>query len=389
MLEKYRRQYRDHKVQFIFVDYDDTIVESDQTLFPLIAGSKLSEEHPFFESVSSLLESSDEVFKFFCIHLRIEKTSLITDITMIKKDEGFLLIIDDLSEHYDSYQSVAQSRNESIIKTELTVIKNQELEERERFKNSFIQNFSHELRSPLTGIMAISDILATTSLNGEQRKMLDFLKHSNSNLSLMLEDILNISSIGSGRLELQQKLFSLAKLFKLLEFTYKTKAKKKNLDFYCHLDEKVPEFVEGDRLRIYQVLTNLLDNAIKYTTKGNIKLSIVFNQKWANKVSLRFEVSDTANGIPQESFDTIFESFTQLNTENKANGSGLGLAIVKGLLKLMGSKIRLNSTVGEGSVFYFDLLLRFPLQTFPAEHMDNASVFVPERIKRIVINFAF
>ncbi len=377
MLNKYRQQHADQSIQFIFLDDNGRVLESGETIFTVEVGSSIYRIHPFFESLSALLENLEKELALYCIHLNIQETSLIADMKIIKEDQGVLLIISDLTEHYSSYQSVAQARNESIIKTELTVIKNNELEERERFKNSFIQNFSHELRNPLTSVMAITDILASTSLTNEQQEMLSFLKDSNTNLRLMLDDILNISSIESGRVELQEKFFSLRKLLKLIDFTYKAKARQKNLEFEFILDEKVSEFVEGDRLRIYQVLTNLLDNALKYTSKGKVTFSVLFNQKWANKVSLRFEISDTGDGLPEESHESVFESFVQLESGKNKNGSGLGLAIVKGLLNLMGSKINVKSKHNEGSIFYFDLLLKFPLKSTLGQASAATDVFDP------------
>jgi len=367
MLEKYKHHYTHQNLQFILLDDKGNIVESDETIFPIETSGSIFALHPFFESLSAFLETPEKELNLYCIHLSIQETDFIVDMKIIKEVDGVVLSINDLTEHYNSYQSIAQARNESIIKTELTVIKNNELEERERFKNSFIQNFSHELRNPLTSTMAITDILASTNLTNEQREMLSFLKDSNTNLRLMLEDILNISSIESGHIELQEKFFSLSKLLKLIDFTYQAKARQKNLEFEFKVSEKIPEIVEGDRLRIYQVLTNLLDNAFKYTTEGKVVFSALFNQKWANKVSMRFDVSDTGEGLPEESIDSIFESFVRLDSGKKVNGSGLGLAIVKGLLNLMGSQIKVNSKLGEGSNFYFDLLLKFPLHSIDQE----------------------
>jgi len=361
MLNKFKQHFFDKNLQFILLDNDGVIIESDQHLFEVLPGNSIIDVHPFFESFPSFLDSEEKTFTFFCIHLSIDENYFITDIILTIEKDVMVLMIHDLTQHYEAYQSVAQARNESIIKTELTVIKNKELEERERFKNKFIQNFSHEIRNPLTSIMAITNIMSDTDLTREQQKMLDFLKESNSALSLMLEDILSIGAIDSGKLELREKPFSLIKLFRLLEFTYKTKAKKKGIEFIASFDTRIPEFVQGDRLRLYQILTNLLDNAIKYTNEGQVEFSMAFNQKWANKVSLRFEVSDTGVGIHEESLETIFESFTQLGTDPNKQGSGLGLAIVKGLLNLMGSTVKATSKPNEGTVFHFDLLLTYPL----------------------------
>ncbi len=381
MLNEYRHRFLNESLQFILLDNNSVVVESDDSIFRVMQGESITELHPFFESIPSLLESEGETFKFLCIHLCIHEDFRIVDITILNEKPNSVLIINDLTEHYESYQSAAQARNESVIKTELTVIKNNELEERERFKNLFIQNFSHEIRNPLTSIVAIANILSDTQLTDQQRKMLDFLKESNAALKLMLEDILSLGAIDSGKLQIHEKSFDLTKLFRLLHFTYKTKAKQKNIEFVAVFDERIPDFVEGDRLRLYQILTNLLYNALKYTDSGKISFSVSFNQKWANKVSVRFEVSDTGVGIPEESLESVFESFTQLDVDQNKDGSGLGLAIVKGLLELMGSKIKVTSQVGQGSVFYFDLLLKYPLHVVQEEPKRNTSQ-IPRDIKR-------
>jgi signal transduction histidine kinase/ActR/RegA family two-component response regulator len=334
---------------------------SDQELFTVNIGSSVFELHPFFESLTEIFESPEEEVDFYCVHLSLNKRTLTVDLKAVKKESGLLLIIYDLTQHYNSYQSVTQVRNESVIKTELTIIKNQELEERERFKNRFIQNFSHELRNPLTSIMAITNILEDTGLNTEQSKMLQFLKASNTNLKLLLEDVLSISMIDTGRLAIVPKMFDLKHFFDLLEFTYKAKAKEKGLNLIASWDNKLPNLVEGDRLRLFQVATNLLDNAIKYTETGSVSLSIKLNQKRANRVSLRFQVEDTGMGIPNEKRGVIFESFKQLHAKGNAGGNGLGLAIASGLLHLMESDIKVKSVVGQGSEFYFDIALKFEL----------------------------
>ena len=305
------------------------------------------------------MESVQETTAFRCVQLGTATDKLTADIEVSKKKEGHILIvIHDLTKHYRSYQAMAQSRNESIIDSELILLKNHELQERERFKNEFIQNFSHELRNPLTNIIALTNILRRTDLTTEQMRILSILKDSTSNLKLMLEDILSISMIAKGKLMLNPSVFNFPQLVDFLKLTYSTRAKEKGLDFKITADEKIPDYLEGDRLRLLQVLTNLCDNAVKYTEKGNIDLHIALNQKRGNTINLRFGVKDTGSGIPQESLDTIFESFEQLGP---TEGVGLGLAIVKGLLTLMGTDIRIDSTSGIGSHFYFDVTLNYPI----------------------------
>ena len=372
-LEQYKVQYVNQNIQFIIIDFDGVIVESDQTFMKLNKGDYIYDVHPFFTSYSSILESLDESITYECVHIDYLEKEFITDVKMIKKDNCILLVIYNLTDHYTSYQSIAQARNESIINAELVILKNIELEERERFKNAFIRNFSHELRNPLTGIISITNVIEGTNLTSEQQQMVNFLKESNANLKLLLEDIMSLSMISSGKLQLRNKVFNLYDLLQLIEFTYKTKAAKKSFDFVLNYGKKVPEFVEGDRLRLFQIITNLLDNAFKFSEKGKVVLDVQLNQKRANKVSLRFKVSDNGVGIPKEKIDSIFESFAQLDTIGKQQGSGLGLSIVKGLLELMDTSIRVETKVGQGSEFYFDLSLKFPLDLTSKPILKNTS----------------
>ncbi|MBT8299822.1 MAG: response regulator [Maribacter sp.] len=360
-LERYKEAYVNKNIQFIVIDFEGVILESDDTFITVSKGGFIYDIHPFFTSFTAILDALEESITYNCVHIENLGKEFITDIKMIKKDNSILLVIYDLTDHYISYQQIAQARNESIINSELVVLRNLELEERERFKNAFIRNFSHELRNPLTGIISITNIIEGTNLTAEQQQMVNFLKESNSNLKLLLDDIMSLSMISSGKLHLREKVFNLYDLLQLIEFTYKTKADQRTFDFVLDYDQKVPELVEGDRLRLFQIITNLLDNAFKFSEKGKVVLEVKVNQKRANKASIRFKVSDNGVGIPHEKIDSIFESFAQLNGIGTQQGSGLGLSIVKGLLELMDSSIRVESTVGKGSEFYFDLTLKFPL----------------------------
>ena len=362
MLKKYQEEYTTKNVQFILTDFTGNILESDQTFLTIDKKGTIYDIHPFFECFTSIKEDLKTGVFFSCVHLNFADSAYITDIKFFKKDEGILVIIEDYTQHYIEYQTIAQSRNESIINGELVAIKNAELEEREKFKNSFIRNFSHELRNPLTSIISITKIISDTDLTEQQQNMLTFLKESNANLKLLLDDIMSISMISSGRLALRENVFSLPQLFDLISFTYKAKANEQDVQFVLKIDKKIPEFVEGDRLRLFQIITNLLDNAFKYTDSGKVILDVQFNQKRANKLSLRFEVKDTGIGIPEDEMEDIFESFSQLNqTSSRSSGTGLGLSIVKGLLNLMNSEIKVISKIGKGSTFYFDIVLKQPI----------------------------
>ncbi len=373
MLEHFKKKYIDKEFQFVSVDTDGKITDCNESFLSLRQGGSIFDLHPFFEILRTLNWQENRETNFNCIHLDSNGAEFIVDISVIGQKEGWQIVIKDLTQHYNDYQSAAQTRNESIINSELIALKNVELLERERFKNQFIQNFSHELRNPLTSSISIAHLLEGTSLNHEQREMLDFLKGSHMHLKTMLEDTLNIGMIASGKLALREKDFDFFRLFELLEFTYRAKAKQKELEFDCSIDEKIPELVRGDRLRIYQVLANLLENAIKYTEEGTVSFHIKLNQRWANTVNVRFKVSDTGYGIAEKDLPKIFDSFSQLQNNAKQTGVGLGLAVVKGLLEILGSEIKVSSIVGKGTNFYFDLNLKFSLNLTSSQGRGKSS----------------
>ena len=313
---------------------------------------------------------------FRCVQLGSEENLLTVDIELSRTAQHIVLVIYNLTGHYIEYQQLAQSRNESVINSERILIKNNELKERERFKNEFIQNFSHELRNPLTNIISLANVLGRTDLNESQIKTLQVLQESTGNLKLILEDILSIAMIAKGKLALNPSVFHFTNLLDFLLLTYTTRAREKGLAFVMNVDNSLPVYIEGDRLRLLQVLTNLCDNAIKYTNTGSVELKVSLNQKRANTLHLRFEVKDTGQGIPADKLSTILESFEQLGP---TEGAGLGLAIVKGLLNLMDSEIVINSELGVGSYFYFDVSLRCPI------HQPKA--IVSESIKKLKKNY--
>ncbi len=358
MLKQFKENYSHSHLQFILTDAEGIVVDCDQIVLNISKGTQIGSLHPFFMGIPEIMAAVEETTVFRAVQLGSAKNLLTVDIDISKREDYLLIVIYDLTEHYREYQAMAQARNESVIDSERILVKNDELQEREKFKNEFIQNFSHELRNPLTNIISLTNILGRTDLNDQQEKTLKILRESTTNLKLMLEDVLSISMIAKGKLALNPSAFYLPQLIEFLELTYVTRAKEKGLTFTISADKKIPDYIEGDRLRLLQILTNLCDNAVKYTDKGTIELKVALNQRRADTLNLRFGVKDSGSGIPPEHLETIFESFEQLGP---TEGAGLGLAIVKGLLVLMDSDIKIDSEFGTGSHFYFDVNLNFPL----------------------------
>ncbi|WP_452219710.1 ATP-binding protein [Lacinutrix salivirga] len=352
MLEAYKKNYAKAIIQYILIDFDGTIKESDDTLFSNIEKKNVSDLHPFFESFIDLLQTPNSDYLFSCIHLNINGKEIISDISLktFSNNKLPLVIIQDLTAHYNNYQTSAQVRNESIINSQVLELKNSYLREKEEFKNAFIANFSHELRDPITGIITFTDILEKSNLEPQQKGYLDIINSSSNHLKKMIDDILDISKIEVGKLELKLNPFNLKELLEELTSSYKVKAAQKGLEFITNFNANLPDIVEGDAMRLRQMLSNLLDNAIKFTSIGNVTFNASLNQIRANKASIHFEVIDTGIGIAKEHIDTIFNSFKQLEV-NTNTGSGLGLAIVKYLVELTNSKVNVESELNKGSTF--------------------------------------
>lgn len=361
MLKEYKQNYAQSVNQYIIVDIEGQIQESDDVIFTNLVGKHISTIHPFFESLSSVLKEKNQDLVFSCIHLNDEKNNtIITDI-IVKTFDGKqlpLIVILDLTVHYNNYQTTAQVRNESIINSQILELKNDYLKEKEAFKNAFIANFSHELRDPLSGILTFSDILKKTGLNDEQHNYLKVLDSSTNYLKQLIEDILDISKIESGKTEIVVQPFNLPELLNEIAQVYKAKSEQKGLNFITEFNDNLPKIVGGDKVRLRQVLSNFLSNAIKFTEEGSITFKAVLNQTRARKANINFEVKDTGIGISKENQDAIFESFKQLNTSHKYKGSGLGLAIAKHFVELSGSTISVNSKLDKGSSFSTNLNFR-------------------------------
>lgn len=231
----------------------------------------------------------------------------------------------------------------------------QRAEESEKIREQFLSKMSHEIRTPLSSIMGMSHILNKNEHLWEQEKYLDAIWQSSENLLVILNDILDLSRLESGKIEIEkipfQPINELMKLRELLKY----KAEEKGIDLLCDLHPDIPKVLVGDPVRLNQVLLNLTGNAIKFTEKGKIRVSIRLKEFIENKAIIECTVLDTGIGIPKDRLDKIFDSFTQADsdTSRKYGGTGLGLTISKQLLELQNGSISVESNPGEGSTFTF------------------------------------
>jgi signal transduction histidine kinase/ActR/RegA family two-component response regulator len=217
-------------------------------------------------------------------------------------------------------------------------------------KSDFLSNMSHEIRTPMNGIVGFTDLLMAENLGQKEKEFVQSIKFSADNLMVIVNDILDYSKIEAGKLSLLKTDFNIHALIKELSRNHYIQSKAKGLHFELNLDEKVPHMIKGDPVRMFQILGNLLNNAIKFTTEGNIKFTICYSN---DGKKMLFSVKDSGIGISPEKQKYIFEKFTQAeeNITRIFGGSGLGLPIAKKLAELMNGDILVSSVIGQGSEF--------------------------------------
>lgn len=282
---------------------------------------------------------------------KIAEGDLETDIPIRAEDE--------LGQLADSYEKMkGQIRNMiQYLKDRQTVA-----ESANKAKSTFLANMSHELRTPLNGILGYAQILKQSpDLTPKQTEGVNVILRSGEHLLSLINDILDLSKVEAGRMELHPVDFSLKDLLENLSRIMDLRARQKKIQFNLEIKGKLPELVNGDDSRLRQVLMNLLSNAVKFTDKGQVSLIV---QAEDGDQGINFQVKDTGHGISHEHIESIFSPFQQVGrVDRMTEGTGLGLAISRKLTQMLGGELKVNSKVGKGSLFYFTIHLPEVSQT--------------------------
>ncbi len=259
------------------------------------------------------------------------------------------------------------------IATDITGHKEQEHElrgqiilasETQKIKEQFLANMSHEIRTPIHGIISLSKIILQSKLEKEQLNYLNAIRKSADNLLVIINDILDFSKIEAEKMTFENTCFNLRELINTIYELFKARSDEKNVSIVIEYASDLPELMKGDPVRLSQVINNLMGNAIKFTHKGSVTLSVYKREDKENKTQVGFKVKDTGIGIAQNKLATIFDSFSQAGTDitRKYGGTGLGLSIAKRIVELQEGTIQVESKLNEGTVFSFEMPFEKPAQ---------------------------
>jgi PAS domain S-box-containing protein len=330
------------EIQYVNASVKETLGHSPQSLigkkfFDYIYPGSLPKFKVTFDKIKRKLYQESVEFLFLCkngAYKYLEFNSI--NLKQKEKIEGFILDCRDITERKRDAE---------------------ELKRAQKAKEQFLANISHEIRTPLNGIAGMATLLSQKPSEAEQAMYLNAIKSAADNLKVIINDILDLASIESGKLKLEQIGFNLNDLLQSLISTFSHQAKEKKISLRAELQDEANQIFIGDPVRLNQILINLISNALKFTHTGSIIIKCAVQKQEKINCHLKFEVSDTGIGIPKDKLKTIFESFSQADASvtRKYGGTGLGLTIVKQLVELQEGTITVSSQVDVGSVFTFIL----------------------------------
>ncbi|WP_051929409.1 response regulator [Flavobacterium sp. 83] len=293
------------------------------------------------------------------------KNGNLTDVlfngSVYKDDKKNVLGVVIVARDVTDQKRIEKELTEAKVFAELTTLIAEEAkskaEDAVKAKQQFLSNMSHEIRTPMNAIIGFTKVLIKTPLTDKQNEYFNAIKVSGDALIVLIDDILDLAKVDAGKMTFEQTPFKIATSLSTMLHLFETKIQEKNLQLVKNYDSKIPEVLVGDPVRLHQIILNLVSNALKFTSKGQITVSVDLIHEDNETVIIKFAVTDTGIGIDQEKITTIFENFQQATSDTSRlyGGTGLGLAIVKQLVETQGGSIQVKSKIDQGSTFSFTL----------------------------------
>ncbi|MCZ8196306.1 MAG: ATP-binding protein [Flavobacterium sp.] len=355
----------------IITDVNEATVEATDVPKEKLIGSDFIN---YFTNTSKAKESYEEVFSkgFIADFPLIIKDHKLTDVlfngSVYKSEEGkvigAVLVARDITEQKQLEKELTEAKIFAELATsiaedaKITAEKaTKNAEEAVKSKQQFLSNMSHEIRTPMNAIIGFTKVVLKTDLTAKQKEYLMAIKMSGDALIVLINDILDLAKVDAGKMTFEKTAFKLNLSIKAMLHLFETKIQEKNLNLIINYDATIPEVLVGDPVRLHQIILNLVSNAVKFTNKGTITVSVNLMAQNEESVTIKFSISDTGIGIKLKKIEKIFENFQQATsgTSRLFGGTGLGLAIVKQLVEAQGGIIEVESTVDKGSTFSFVL----------------------------------